>query len=48
LAFTNTPRVPVYFKLYIATAKAVRTLGVGRTRPHHVDTQTARAACEFD
>jgi hypothetical protein len=32
----------------IATARAVRTLSVGRTPSHHVDTQTARAACEFD
>jgi SRSO17 transposase len=32
----------------IATARAVRTLGVGRTPSHRVDTQTARTACEFD
>ena len=31
----------------IATARAVRTLDVGRTPSHHVDNQTARAACEF-
>ncbi len=32
----------------IATARAVRTLGVGRTPSHHVDTQTDRAAYECD
>jgi len=32
----------------IATARVVRTLGVGRTPSHRVDTQTVQAACEFD
>jgi hypothetical protein len=32
----------------IATAKAVRTLGVEHTLWHRVDNQTGRVACEFD
>ncbi len=32
----------------IATAKAVRTLGVEHTQWHLVDNQTGRVACEFD
>ena len=40
--------IPVAEVADIATALAVRTLGVGRTPSHHVDTQTDRAACEFD
>lgn len=32
----------------IATARAVRTLDAGYAPSHRVDTQTGRAACEFE
>ena len=37
-----------YYERNIATAKAVRTLGVEHTQWHLVDNQTGRVACEFD
>jgi len=35
-------------RLFIATAGAVRTLGVGHAPSHRVDNQTGRVACESD